>query len=191
MEDDKAAILTGSPSGKTAPLATDPTCLEHTSNLLEESGLATSDELRQLRAHGSAPLRGPRPWDPLEFLAALRVRDPDARPVEVERLGRALAQVMGQTLALIPFGSRLPTPSGFYDVNEGVLGDCQRLMTPVLYAEEVEVIGIGSINPVSLRLTSERIIDSLSARTGTKPIVSRMLMHHDGWIALCQKQFGI
>nr|NIP94196.1 hypothetical protein [Akkermansiaceae bacterium] len=145
MKGEPAATLTGSPGSQSERPATDPTCLEETRQLLEENDLATPDELKQLSSHGSAPLRGPRPWDPLEFLAALRVRDPDARPVEVERLGRALAQAMGQHLALIPFAGRMPTPSAFYDVNEELLEVCKDLMTPVLYAEESEVIGIGSI----------------------------------------------
>jgi hypothetical protein len=191
VEHDETAMPEGSPGGRATTPATDPICLDQTSRILEEHGLATPDELRQLRAHGLAPLQGPRPWDPLEFLAALRVRDPDARPVEVERLGRSLSQAIGQQLALVPFASRMPTPSGFYDVNKEILKECRRLMTPVLYAEEAEVIGIGSINPVALRLTSEHIMHILSERTGSRPIVSRMILHHDGWISLCQKQFGI
>ena len=191
MDNDVAATLPESPEGQTRPPATDPLCLEHTSKHLEETNLATADELGQLRGHGAAPLRGPRPWDPLEFLAALRVRDPDARPVEVERLGRALAQSMGQQLALIPFANRMPTPSAFYDVNPGLMEHCQQMMTPVLYAEESEVIGIGSINPVALRLTAQHIGDVLGERTGSRPIISRLLLHHDGWISLCQKQFEI
>jgi hypothetical protein len=191
VNSDDTVTLARSPTEQSAPSATDPDCLEETSKTLAEHSLATPDELRQLRVHGLAPLRGPRPWDPLEFLAALRVRDPDARPIEVERLGRALAQAVGQQLALIPFASKMSTPSNFYDANKDVLVDCRRLMTPVLYAEESEVIGLGSINPISLRLTAERIIATLGERTGTRPIVSRMLLHHDGWIALCQKQFGI
>ena len=191
MDGNDTSVLDGVAKQRSAPPATDPIGLDQTSKLLEDHGLATPDELRQLKDHGLAPLRGPRPWDPLEFLAAMRVRDPDARPAEVERLGRALSQVMGQQLTLIPCASKLPTPSAFYEVNEELSNDCERLMTPVLYAEESEVIGIGSINPVSLRIASQLIIDSLSERIGTNPVVSRMLLHHDGWISLCQKQFGI
>lgn len=190
-ERQESPIQRGSAAGQSAPLATDPACLEETSQLLEEHALATPEELNQLRTHGRAPLRGPRPWDPLEFLAALRVREPDQRPEEMERLGRALCQAMGQPLALIPFASRLPTPSAFYDVNKGLLDDCRRLMVPILYAEEAEVIGVGSINPVALRLSALHVTRTLGERTGTQPIVSRMLLHHDGWISLCQKQFGI
>lgn len=184
------AILSATSTSSTLP-ATDPICLDQSSMLLEENGLATPDELFQLREHGLAPLRGPRPWDPLEFLAALRVRDPDARPVEVERIGRALSQVMGHQLALVPFASRMPTPTAFYAANQELSQDCERLMTPILYAEESEVIGIGSINPVSLKIASQLITSALLDQTGNAPLVSRMLLHHDGWISLCQKQFGI
>ncbi len=185
------ALLEGAISPGIAPSATDPTCLDQTSELLEEYGLASPDELRQLREHGRAPLRGSRRWDPLEFLAALRWGDPDARLLEIERLGRALSLAMESQLALVPFASRLPAPAAFYDHHGSVRADCERLMTPVLYSEEMEVIGVGSINPVALRLASQTIMHSVGEKAGTVPIVSRMLLPHDGWISLCQKHFGI
>ena len=186
----QAVVESASSSGQ-APTAADPACLDQTIRLLQEYGLATPAELHQLREHGLSPQQGPRPWDPLEFLAALRVGEPDARPVEVERLGRELSLSMGQPLALVPFASRMPTPSVFYDLNEGLLGECRRLMTPVLYAEELEVIGIGSINPTALGIAAQIIRHALTEKTGTTPIVSRILRHHEGWMSLCQQQFGI
>ena len=184
-------LLENASSREGQPTATDPICLDQTAKLLQEHGLATPAELNQLRENGLAPAQGPRSWDPLEFLAALRVPDPELRSLEVERLGRALSQVMGQQLALVPFASRLPTPSAFYDLNESLLAECKRMMTPVLYAEESEVIGVGSINPVALRITAQIIMHTLGEKTGTTPIVSRILLHHDGWRSLCQQQFGI
>ena len=81
--------------------------------------------------------------------------------------------------------------SAFYDVNKGILEDCKRLMTPVLYAEEAEVIGIGSISPVALNLAARHIVQTLGERTGSTPIVSKLLLHHEGWLSLCQKQFEL
>ncbi|MBJ07134.1 MAG: hypothetical protein CMO40_08495 [Verrucomicrobiaceae bacterium] len=185
------AMLEGTISPEIGLSATDPTCLDQTSELLLEHGLASPDEIQQLRQHGRAVLRGSRQWDSIEFLAALRMQDSDARLLEIERLGRMLSQAMESQLALVPFAGRLPTPSAFYDHNENLRADCKRLMTPVLYSEESEVIGIGSINPVALRLASQTIMHSVGERMGTIPMVSRMLLHHDGWISLCQKHFGI
>ncbi|HCQ33439.1 MAG TPA: hypothetical protein DIV54_08055 [Verrucomicrobiales bacterium] len=183
--------IRNTPSSVSSPLATDPGCLGQTCALLEEHGLATPAELKELRHHGHGPLKGPRPWDPLEFLAALRIREPEARALEVERLGRSLSHSLGQPLALIPFASRMQTPSVFYDMNEALLADCRKLMTPVLYAEESEVIGIGSINPAALQISTRTIMQFIADKTGTTPIVSSVLLHHEGWISLCQQQFGI
>ena len=183
--------IRNTPSSVSSPLATDPGCLGQTCALLEEHGLATPAELKELRHHGHGPLKGPRPWDPLEFLAALRIREPEARALEVERLGRSLSHSLGQPLALIPFASRMQTPSVFYDMNEALLADCRKLMTPVLYAEESEVIGIGSINPAALQISNRTIMQFIADKTGTTPIVSSVLLHHEGWISLCQQQFGI
>ena len=167
--------IRNTPSSVSSPLATDPGCLGQTCALLEEHGLATPAELKELRHHGHGPLRGPRPWDPLEFLAALRIREPEARALEVERLGRSLSHSLGQPLALIPFASRMQTPSVFYDMNEALLADSRKLMTPVLYAEESEVIGIGSINPAALQISTRTIMQFIADKTGTTPIVSSVL----------------
>ena len=183
--------IRNTPSSVSSPLATDPGCLGQTCALLEEHGLATPAELKELRHHGHGPLKGPRPWDPLEFLAALRIREPEARALEVERIGRSLSHTLGQPLALIPFASRMQTPSVFYDMNEALLADCRKLMTPVLYAEESEVIGIGAINPAALQISTRTIMQFIADKTGTTPIVSSVLLHHEGWISLCQQQFGI
>lgn len=183
--------IRNTPSSVSSPLATDPGCLGQTCALLEEHGLATPAELKELRHHGHGPLKGPRPWDPLEFLAALRIREPEARALEVERIGRSLSHSLGQPLALIPFASRMQTPSVFYDMNEALLVDCRKLMTPVLYAEESEVIGIGAINPAALQISTRTIMQFIADKTGTTPIVSSVLLHHEGWISLCQQQFGI
>lgn len=183
--------IRNTPSSVSSPLATDPGCLGQTCALLEEHGLATPAELKELRHHGHGPLKGPRPWDPLEFLAALRIREPEARALEVERIGRSLSHSLGQPLALIPFASRMQTPSVFYDMNEALLADCRKLMTPVLYAEESEVIGIGAINPAALQISTRTIMQFIADKTGTTPIVSSVLLHHEGWISLCQQQFGI
>ena len=183
--------IRNTPSSVSSPLATDPGCLGQTCALLEEHGLATPAELKELRHHGHGQLKGPRPWDPLEFLAALRIREPEARALEVERIGRSLSHSLGQPLALIPFASRMQTPSVFYDMNEALLADCRKLMTPVLYAEESEVIGIGAINPAALQISTRTIMQFIADKTGTTPIVSSVLLHHEGWISLCQQQFGI
>ncbi|MBG68637.1 MAG: hypothetical protein CMN06_00670, partial [Roseibacillus sp.] len=170
----------------TVSRATDPECLSQTCRVLDDHALATPAELKELAHHGHGPLQGPRPWDPLEFLAALRTRDPDARAQEVERLGRSLSQSLGQPLTLVPFASKMPTPSAFYDLNDSLLLECRKLMTPVLFAEESEVIGIGSINPVALRLSARTVMQFIADKTGTTPVVSTVLLHHEGWISLCQ-----
>lgn len=159
--------------------------------MLRDQSLATPDELRELAARGQQPRNVDRQLDPLELLVAIRVDDPDLRPPEIERMSRAMTQVSGLPLVLVPFGNRLPTPSAFYDSHGGILVECQRMMTPILYAEESEVIGLGSINPVSLRLAAEVISSNLSEITGTKPIISQLLLHHEGWVSLCNKQLGI
>jgi hypothetical protein len=166
-------------------------CLKETYRLLAEFQLASSKELAELAELGQQPPGKERQVDPLEILVKCRGVEPDDRPVEIERMGRLIGTALQKPMVLPPFASRLPSPSAFYDGNPGLLEECQSLMTPVLYAEEAEVIGIGSINPVAMAQATDRIVAILGERTGTKPIVSSLLLTHEGWLGMCHKQLGI
>jgi hypothetical protein len=184
----------GNPSsevGGSSAVFCERTCLEHTCSLLLNFKLATEDELRDVVARGQSPRGGKRPVDPLEFLASARVSDMDQLAAELETLGRRIAQGLEERLVLVPFAHRLPTPSAFYQSHQSIREECQRILTPVLFNEETEVIGLGSINPVALELGARIIRSNLGKLTGTQPIISKVLLSHDSWVSLCEKQFGL
>jgi hypothetical protein len=166
-------------------------CLKATYHLLSEFQLATPKELNQLAQIGQEEAGSERQLDPLEILINCRDIEPDERPVEIEKLGRLIGTALQKPMVLPPFVTRLPTPSAFYDANPGMLEECREYMTPVLFAEDAEVIGVGSINPIAMMQVTERIVDILGERTGTNPIVSPLLLTHEGWLGMCNKQLGI
>jgi hypothetical protein len=170
---------------------TNQECLKATYQLLAEFQLATSSELAQLAEEGQQDAGTERQLDPLEILVKVRGIEPDDRPMEIERMGRLMGTALQKPMVLPPFASRLPTPAAFYDVNSGLLEECQALMTPILFAEETEVIGIGSINPIAMIQVTARIVEILGERTGTTPIVTPLLLTHEGWVGMCHKQLGI
>lgn len=178
------------PRSTGAERMSDPTCLERTYLVLREQGLATPDELRHLAAIGQESSQLDRQQDPLEILVDVRISDPEQRPMEIERMGRAMSQMLERPLVLVPFANRLPTPTSFYETYPTLYGLCQSLMTPVVFAEESEVVGIASINPVALLLMEEQITRTLSEVTGTRPIVTRLLASHDVWESICRKQLN-
>lgn len=167
------------------------TCLEHTCSLLLNFQLATEEEVRTVAARGQASRGEKRPVDPLEFLASARVEDIEGLAGELEVIARKVARGLDEALVLVPFAHRLPTPSSFYQSHQTIREECQRILTPVLYNEETEVIGLGSINPVALELGARMIRANLGKLTGTQPIVSKVLLSHDSWVSLCEKQFGL
>ena len=169
----------------------DQTCLEHTCSVLLNFQLATEEEVHAVAGRGQSPRGEARTVDPLEFLASDRAAEPEFVSAELEKVGRQLARGLGDNLVLAPFANRLPTPSAFYQSHQTVREGCQRIMTPVLFNEEAEVIGIGSVNPVALEIGARMIRTTLGKLTGTQPIISKMLLNHESWIALCEKQFGI
>jgi hypothetical protein len=188
-EQDKA--VTAQPPVGAVVSKTNLDCLKATYSLLSEFQLATPSELAKLAEVGQQSADSERQHDPLEVLVQCRGVDPDEQAIEIERLGRLMGTAMQKPMVLPPFAARLPTPSAFYDSNPEVLGVCQDHMTPILFAEEAEVIGVGSINPIAIRQVGERIVDILGERTGTNPIISPLLLTLDGWLSMCNKQLGI
>ncbi len=188
-QDHAAQIATSRSNG--AGRTSDPTCLERTYMVLREQGLATPDELRRLAAVGQEPLQVDRQQDPLELLVNIRISDLEHRPMEIERMGRAMSQMLERPLVLVPFANRLPTPTAFYDTYPTLFRLCQALMTPVVFAEESEVVGITSINPVALLLMEDHITRAMSEITGTRPIVTCLLAAQDVWESICKKQLEI
>lgn len=169
----------------------DRTCLEHTCSVLLNFELASEEEVHALAEQGQSYRGNERTVDPLEFLASRRASEPELVATELENIGHQLTKSLGESLVLTPFANRLPTPSAFYQAHDTVRDGCQKLMTPVLFNEETEVVGIGSINPVALELAARMTRESLGHLTGTQPIISKLLLSHESWIALCEKQFGI
>ena len=169
----------------------DQACLEHTCSVLLNFQLATEEELHAVAGRGQSLRGGQRKVDPLEFLASDRASEPEKVSAELEEIGRQLARSMGESLVLAPFANRLPTPSAFYQSHQTIREECQRIMTPVLFNEETEVIGIGSVNPVALEIGARMIRSTLGKLTGTQPIISKLLLNHESWISVCEKQFGI
>ncbi len=170
---------------------TDPTCLERTYMVLREQGLATPDELRRLASVGQEPRGEDRQMDPLELLVSFRFSDDDQQATEIERMGRAIGQMLGQSLVLVPFANRFPTPTAFFDTFPSLHAVCHDTMTAIVFAEECEVVGIASINPVALMILEEHLSQCMNEITGTNPIVTRMLAPHDVWESICRKQLEI
>lgn len=169
----------------------DRACLEHTCTVLLNFQLASEEEVQAVAARGQSARSGQRSVDPLEFLASGRATEPELVSQEVEKVAAELAKGLGESLVVAPFANRLPTPSAFYQSHQTIREQCQQLMTPVLFNEETEVLGLGSINPVSLELGARMIRSTLGKLTGTQPIISKFLLTHEGWVSLCEKQFGI
>ena len=180
-----------SEAGASGALFCERTCLEHTCSLLLNFQMATEEEVQTMAARGQMPRGEKRPVDPLEFLASARVDDMDKLSGELESIGRRVARGLDEALVLVPFAHRLPTPSAFYQSHQAIREECQSILTPVLFNEETEVIGLGSINPVSLELGARMIRANLGKLTGTQPIISKVLLSHDSWVSLCEKQFGL
>lgn len=166
-------------------------CLTQTAAALRATNAVSADVLnhavvtvRQLHQAGQ----------PAELLEQLTVRgetDFAALGDAIRSLGNQIASTLGVGQPVIPFADQLIAPSAFYDSFERLHQLGRILITPVIYAENPEAIGIGSINPVASLLLAAEVRDMVYQRFGIHPFVTVARLPYDSWIALARKHFQL
>ena len=166
-------------------------CYVKTAEALSQAGAAdVEDIMRALNAVRESQANG-TPADMLDTLARVRGCDEEHIAAEIATLSASVASTMSPPAPSIPFGNRLIAPSAFYEsfVDLHELGKV--LLTPVLYAEDTDAIGIGSINPVAAKTFSDEVFKSVKKRFGVRPFLTVVSLEYDSWAFLCRKHFEL
>jgi len=166
-------------------------CLRETFALLSDVGLATGPDMEKtLRALERAAASG-LPGDILEMLVRIQGVDEEFVPAEASRVANAIAKIVYPALPVVPFASRMMTPAMFYASFPQVLTMAKMLMAPVIYAEDLDAIGVAAFNPVAARIMAEEVVSAVHARNGVRPFVTTVRMEFDPWTLLTRKQFSL
>jgi hypothetical protein len=168
---------------------------------MEESLLATADALHAAGAanhaeisRGLAAARSAHedglPTDLLECMARAQGHAEEQLASVIATLGDAVASTLPQPPPLIPFAGKLIAPTTFYE-NNGPIGKLAKLLlSPVLYAEDTDAIGVGSINVVAASILAEEISKTTERRFGIRPFISIVRLDYESWTFLCRKHFA-
>lgn len=164
-------------------------CLQRTATLLLETGAASRDDLvhvvhqtRAARSHGNT-------GDLLENLA-LHLGHQEERLAEaVARYAEKIASKLSPHPPSIPFASRFVDPATFYDNFPEIRKLGHALLAPVIYAEDSDAIGTGSINPIAAMILGEEIQAAVSRRFEVNPFVTSVILEYPSWRDLTRKQF--
>ena len=166
-------------------------CLVRTAEALSKTGAAGDNDIFKALSQVREGQAKGQPLDLLETLARVLGTDEERLGPAVHILGDAVASTLNPVPPSIPFASKLIAPSSFYESFEAMHQLGRALLTPVLYAEDTDSIGTGSINPVAAAILAEEIHEIVAKRFGIRPFLTTARMEYEAWAFLCRKHFEL
>lgn len=170
-----------------------PIELEHalirTLAMLQQHNLASAEDCSQVAA------RVRRKWeqglgaDPVIGLARLRAGGGDMLDASVEMISSKMAHSLPFAPTRVTFAARLIPPSSLYEKHPEILTLCRLMLVPVAFAEDLDVIGIASVNPYFADAVSAHLTEKLKRETGIEPLIHSVRLDYVGWAKMCQKHF--
>lgn len=167
------------------------TCLFRTADALINTRAASEVDISHaLDSARKAQAAGER----LDLLQALAM----VQGHQEEHIGKimlGLAEKISETLVpvpeLIPFAGKLIVPSAFYESFEQLFHTALTLLTPVIFVEDTDSMGIASVNPIAAAMLAPTIQDAVFRRFGIRPFVTIARIDYESWTFLTRKHFGL
>lgn len=166
-------------------------CYVRTAEALSASGAASDGDLYKALAKVREGQAKGAPLDMLETLARVMGHDEEMLGGVVHSLSDSVASTLSPVPASIPFASKLIAPSAFYESYDHVHQLGRLLLAPVLFVEDSDAIGTGSINPIAAQLLATQIHQAVSKRSGIRPFMTATRMEYESWAFLCRKHFEL
>ncbi len=166
-------------------------CLQQTAKALQEVRVATPIEIAQAVARCREEHFRQRPSDLLESLARVQGHDEEHISRVILGFGDQVANTLTPYAPYLPFAGKLMSPSAFYESFEIVQKTARVLLTPVIFAEDKDAIGVASVNPVAAALLAEEIRNAVHKRFGIRSFVTVARLDYEGWTFLTRKHFEL
>lgn len=166
-------------------------CLIRTSEALHATRCGSPIEISQAVALAREAHVEERPVDLIEVFARAQGYDEEHLSPVILELGNRVASTLTPYTPFVPFAGKLIAPSAFYDSFDHLHKVARILLSPVIYAEDTDAIGIASANPIACELLSEEIRATVFKRFGIRPFVSCARLDYESWCFLTRKHFEI
>lgn len=171
-----------------------PIVLEHAliRNLamLQQHNLASAEDCSQVAASVRRSWESGQGADPIDGLARLRAGSGNMLDASVEMISYKMAKSLPFVPTRVPFAARLIKPTAFYEKYPQITLLCRLMMVPIVYTEDLDVIGIGSINPFFADTLAATIAEEIKKISPILPIVSVIRLDYIGWMKMCTKHFN-
>jgi hypothetical protein len=166
-------------------------CARATLDALVSRGHLQAGERAQIESVHLQGIDEGRESEVFETITRLSTIAPREIPDFMAGLGLAVAKTLKERAPVIPGLQRTPLPVVFADAYPELFDLARALLCPVLYSEDNEVIGVGSVNPIPAITLARAIAAAVHDRTGLKPYVTAVRLDYDSWRALLEKHFGL
>lgn len=170
-----------------------PIELEHalirTLAMLQQHNLASAEDCSQVAARVRRSWEQGQGADPVNGLARLRAGGGDMLDASVEMISAKMAHSLPFAPTRVPFAARLIPPSALYEKHPDIKTMCKMMLVPIAFAEDLDVIGIASINPYFADAISAYLTERLKQETSVQPLIHIIRLDYVGWAKMCQKHF--
>jgi hypothetical protein len=166
-------------------------CASRTLNALETRGHLQPHERQHIEALHLKALEEGKPCEVFETITRLSTVAPREIPDFIAGLGLAVAKTLRERVPLMPNLNRMNAPASFFATFPDLAAAARNLLVPVLYSEDNEVIGLGSVNPVPALQMAVLVVRDVSVETGITPFTSVVRLDYDTWRTLLEKQYSI
>jgi len=166
-------------------------CIKQTAEALARSNAASqTDILHAIEAVRNAHTHN-QPLDLIEAVARTHGHQEEHLGGFVRQLGDKLASTLNPTPPIIPFAGKLIAPSAFYESFVPIHKLARSLLTPVIFVEDTDAIGVASVNPIAATLFAEKIQEAVARRFEIRPFLTIVRIEYEAWSFLTHKHFEL
>lgn len=166
-------------------------CLQQTAGAVHEARAATPAEISQAVSAAREFHAQQKPADLLECLARVQGHDEEHLSPAIMDLSDKVAATLTPYAPYVPFAGKLIAPSAFYDAFDQIHKLARVLLSPVIFAEDTDSVGMASINPVASMILAEETQNMVYRRFGIRPFVTVARLDYESWTFLTRKHFEL
>jgi len=187
-------VISGDASSS-APAAVQPVPLVMELALMQSLAMLQQLSLADAEACSMVGAKVRQKWergegaDPIDCLTRMRAAEGAMLDSMVEMASMKMARSLPVVPARVPFASRLIPPNGFYDKLPEIKHLCKLMMVPVAFAEDLDVIGLASINPYFADALATEIKEQFKNEGDIQPIIQSVRLDRISWMKMCEKHF--
>ena len=128
--------------------------------------------------------------DILPVMAQLRRIEEGEQILTIEGWARALAPIVKKRYSLIPFAGKLLGSAPLFEKYPVVQQAAAAVKCPLVFSEDSDVLGFGTINPVAALHLSTFVGEYFKKESGMTPYFSVFLVDLPTWQTICRRQYN-